>query len=455
MNKNIVITILALAVILFAALQFYPKQTPAPAQSAAAPTHERKILYWTDAMIPGDRSDHPGKSPMGMDRTPVYANDSASGESTETVPAHQQWYCPMHPNTSYDHPGPCPICGMTMVKRLAPTTSAFAGGAVHLTPERVVLANIATSVAEEMPGTKSIPVNGTITYAEPNFRHISTRFAGRLDKLYLTYTGQHVSKGDPVAEVYSPDAISAQQEYLIAREAAAADNSAEEALALDTTSLLYQARLKLLRWGFSAQQIAALDTTQNVSNALTIYSPISGTVLKKSVDPQHYAMAGEDMYDVADLSTVWGIMNVYENELAQVHTGQTVTAQSNSYPGEYFTGKITFIGTTVDVTTRSVPVRVEFANPTGKLKIDMYVTGEIGSAAGNAVMVPSTAVLSTGTHEVVWVRQSAGVYEPRLVQTGAEANGFTQILSGVVAGESVVTNGGYLIDSESQLQSNN
>jgi len=299
---------------------------------------------------------------------------------------------------------------------------------------------------------KSIRAAGRIDYAEPNFRHISSRFPGRLEKLYLTYTGQPVKKGDPVADLYSPEAISAQREYLLARESYLEVRESPEMISEGARSLLDEAREKLVLWGFTGAQLALLESTKEVKNSVTIYSPITGTVVKKNVDPQHYAGAGEDLYDVADLSSVWMVANAYEFDMQWLKVGQNVTATSDAYPGVKFSGSVNFISPTIDPATRTLSLRAQFSNPGDKLKPGMYVDVIIGITLPAAVVVPATALLSMGTRTVVWVQKGPEIFQPRIVQQGARAGDQVQILKGISEGERVVISGGYLLDSESELR---
>jgi Cu(I)/Ag(I) efflux system membrane fusion protein len=377
-----------------------------------------------------------------------------------TESAHQEsgrasvaefYTCPMHPSVRSDHPGACPICGMALVKKtVGPDTTRIVHeglGPVSVSPSQQVLANVKTVIARSMMLRKEIRAVGTISAAEPNVRRISARFPGRLDHLYLTYTGQTVRKGDPVADVYSPEAISAQQEFLLAL------GSSESVQHPDGESgLLAQSREKLVRWGFTRGQIDRLVQTQKVQDVVTIYSPIGGTVIQKKVDPQHYAATGEDLYEVADLSTVWMNADVYEYEMRALKVGQTVEATSDAYPGTRFTGRITFISPSIDPSSRTVRVRAEFANPLGRLRTDMFVDASIRVQLPEAIAVPASAVLSTGQRNVIWVQKEEGIFEPRYVVLGESAEGFYQILEGIHGGDIVAESGGYLLDSESQLK---
>ena len=220
MSKKLGLWILAAVVIGIIGLFLYPK--------IFSSKPERTILYWTDPMIPGDRSDRPGKSPMGMERVPVYEDQQQHETTAASQPEQETYYtCPMHPSVHKDKPGACPVCGMALVKktiRSVDTSNRQPDDmkelprelAVNLSPAQRVMANITVAKVQRRTVNKDVRAVGVVSYAEPNYRHISMRFPGRLDRLYLSYTGQAVRKGDPVADVYSPEAISAQQEYLLA-----------------------------------------------------------------------------------------------------------------------------------------------------------------------------------------------------------------------------------------------
>ncbi len=449
MNRKLIVGIAALAALAIAGVLIYPKIFP--------PKQERKILYWTDSMLPGDRSDHPGKSPMGMERTPVYA-DEAQHESTPTQAEESYYTCPMHPSVRSDKPGACPVCGMALVKRT--TTKVHTQGdtkeaeslkAISLSPTQRVIANVSVVQVQRKEISRDIQAVGVVSYAEPNYKHISMRFPGRLEKLYISYTGQFVRKGDPIADVYSPEAISAQQEYLLALDSEEQSKIGDQSFASSATQLLAQSKQKLLQWGFTERQVEKLKETRKVNSLVTIYSQVSGTIVKKSVDPQHYASTGEDMFDVADLSTLWTYLDVYERDIRFVTPGQRVLLTTEAYPNEKFMGRVVFIDPVVNPETRTIRVRSEFANPRLKLKPNMYVTATIAVEKANAMVVPSTAIISTGKRTVVWVEIKENTFEPRDVVTGSTNNGFTVILQGLNEGEHVVETGGFLLDSESAL----
>lgn len=387
-----------------------------------------------------------------------HEHSDGGNETSQTASSAEDYYtCPMHPSVRSSKPGACPICGMTLVKKSAQlkTTEkdSSASGAVHLSPRDRVLANVSTVVVQRGSLHRGIDIVGVIDIAEPNLRHITMRFPGRLERLYLTYTGQSVRKGDPVAEVYSPEAISAQQEFLLASQQSGSHAGMDSAMAHEPSSLAGQSRQKLMLWGFTAQQIQELLRNRNVSDLITIYSPITGTVVKKNIDPQHYASTGEVIYDVADLSTVWMNADVYEQDIRFIHIGQSITITSEAYPAESFSGRVAFIDPVMNGETRTIRIRTEFSNASGKLKPQMFVAATINVEIPNALLIPSSAVLSTGKQTIAWIETSPNTFEPRDVVLGARSDSTFQILSGVHEGESVVVTGGFLIDSESALRS--
>ncbi len=447
MKSKLIIGIASLVVLIVAGVMIYPRVFPSKP--------ERKILYWTDSMLPGDRSDHPGKSPMGMERTPVYA-DEGQQESTQAHEEESYYTCPMHPSVRSDRPGACPVCGMALVKKTKAkdidVKDLAALQSVSLSPTQRVMANVSTVKAERRNINRSIDAVGVVSYAEPNYRHISMRFPGRLERLYISYTGQTVRKGDPVADVYSPEAVSAQQEYLLSLDSYEQATKGEQTFASSAEQMLEQSKQKLLQWGFTEKQVTRLRESRKVNYIVTIYSQVSGTVVKKSVDPQHYAATGEDMFDVADLSTVWIYLDMYEKDIRFVKPGQKVEVSVESYPSEKFSGKVVFIDPVVNPETRTIRVRTEFANRQSKLKPNSYVSATIAVPRVSALVVPTSAIIATGKRTLVWVEVKENMYEPRDVKIASADQGFTAILDGLQEGELVVETGGFLLDSESALQ---
>ncbi|HMD14059.1 MAG TPA: efflux RND transporter periplasmic adaptor subunit, partial [Bacteroidota bacterium] len=247
-------------------------------------------------------------------------------------------------------------------------------------------------------------------------------------------------------------AISAQREYLLAVNSFEEVKEQTESIASGARALLDQSKEKLMQWGFSKGQIDQLDSTKQAQNFVAIYSPIGGTVIEKNVEPQQYVGAGDNLFDVADVSTVWITADIYQNEAELIHVGQTMTASIEGYPLKEISGRITFISPTVDPATRTIRVRSEFPNPHNALKINMYADVTITTEAASSIVIPTSAILSTGHGKIVWIQKDPNVFEPRAVVTGEQSGGFVQILKGIDENDIVVSSGGYLLDSESQLE---
>lgn len=448
MKKNVII--ISLSIILGAVLGIlvYPKVFP--------PRKERKILYWTDSMIPGDRSDRPGKSPMGMERTPVYAGEGESGLPQATIQDEEYYTCPMHPSVHAVRPGACPVCGMALVKRssrMRPSgVHASDSGGVSISPEQRVMANISTVLVERKTLRKEIHAVGLVTFAEPLQVTVAARFRGRIEKLYANYTGERVRQGQPLFALYSPTLVSAEREFLLSLEGTKGMEQAQSSLAGDMRPLLLQAsrdRLRLL--GLTQRQIDDLERTRQLQETVTVFSPISGTVIQKQVEAGQYVDEGMVLYQLADLSRVWAYVDVYEKDIRLVKIGQTVRLKTATYPGEQFIGQATFIDPTLNADTRTVRVRTEFANPRAQLKPNMYVEASIVIPVPDALVVPASSVLSTGKRSVVWVEVQENVFEARDVLIGTATEAYSQILGGLSGGEHVAETGGFLIDSESAL----
>ena len=362
----------------------------------------------------------------------------------------------MHPSVRSDKPGACPVCGMSLVEVTETEKEETDNehqtlGDITISPSKKILANVSTTVAKKMKLQKEIQAVGKIDYAEPNYKHISARFSGRIEKLFVTFTGKKIKQGAAVAGMYSPEIISAQKEFILAA------NSFEEVQQSgidlsDAQTLLEQAKQKLIRLGFTDEQISELQQTKQEKEVVTIFSPISGTVIKKNVDVQQYVNVGENLFDVVDLSTVWLNADVFENEIQFIKLGQEVEATSEAFPNEKFIGKIIFISSTIDATSRTIKVRIEFPNTNEKLKLEMFVNAKIKIDLEEEIVDPISSIISTGNHNVVYVQKSEKVFEPRNVTLGTKTNDYVQIFSGIEEGETVVTSGGYLLDSESQLQ---
>lgn len=382
------------------------------------------------------------------------SSDQKPEQSQAASQGADVYTCPMHPSVISDRPGACPVCGMALVKRSAAPEMSSAElehlKAVSLSPAQSVSANVATSVAERSVLVKSIEAVGIVDYAEPLQVTVSARFSGRIEKLYASTTGERISRGGPLFELYSPDLISAEQDYLLALDATSTGSGAARS-AQDRLLQTSQTRLSL-HFGLTDEQIRELERSKVVQQSATFFAPISGTVIRKMVQEGQYVSEGQELYQLADLSTVWIVLDVYEQDVRSLRVGQKVSISSAAYADERFSGRIIFIDPVMNPETRTVRIRTEFSNPGGKLKPEMFVDASIQIPMPPSIVIPSSAVLSTGSGSVVWIQTGENVFEPRPVTVGAKTSALTQILAGLQEGDRVVTSGGYLIDSESLLR---
>ncbi len=418
-----------------------------PSVTNTASGGEKKVLYWIDAMNPGHKSDKPGKAPDGMDLVPVYAENETTSATAPAGPKKiLYWVDPMHPAYKSNKPGIAPDCGMTLVpvydEGAGPATSTVTGYSnVKLSSERRQLIGVQTGMAEMRSLGRSVRTVGRVAVDETRLYKISTKFDGYIEKLYVNVTGQQIRKGQPLFSVYSPDLLSTQQEYLLAMRAAR-----------QSPSLLVAARQRLLLWDITPSEIRQLERTGAARKSVTIYSPASGYVLNKMAVEGARITPGEPLFEIANLDHVWIQADVYESELPFIRLGASATTTLSYIPGRTWTGRVTFIAPTVDPMTRTVKVRSEFDNADGALKPEMFGDVVIEQPARQVVVIPDSAVLQTGTRSVVFIVNGDGTFEPREVQTGTKSGDFMEVRSGIQAGEKVVTQANFLIDSESRLK---
>ena len=365
--------------------------------------------------------------------------------------------CPMHPSVISDHPGACPICGMTLVKKISQKELSGSDEiamlkSVSLSSTQRVMANISTTSVVRQTINREINATGVIDFAEPLQTKISARFRGRIDKLFANFTGEVVKAGQPLFELYSPDLVSAEQEFLLTLNSQS--DIGEALYSSESEQRLIQASKDRLRltYGMTEAQINSIDSTRQVKPAITFYAPISGTVITKNIQEGEYVDEGTTLYQLANLSKVWAYLDIYEKDIQHLSVNQIVHITNESFPGEMFTGHVTFIDPVLNPNTRTIRVRTEFVNTESKLKPQMWVKAHIVLPAKSALVVPTTAILPTGKRNLVWVEVKENSFEPREVMLGIENENFVEVLSGLKESESVVTTGGYLLDSESQLQ---
>ena len=347
---------------------------------------------------------------------------------------------------------------------------------VEITPEQQKLIGVKTVKVSLNPLTKVIRTVGRVETNERNLATVNTKIEGWIEKLYVDYTGRYVEKGEPMAEIYSPELLATQLEFINAlkwtgRETTAAHTSdashevhgntapaseskseLQKMLAEDAAATLDAARQRLRLWDMSEAQIAKIEETGMPVRTVTIYSPVSGFITEKMAVLGMKIMAGEKLFDMADLSSLWIIADIYEYELPFVKVGQYASITLSYMPGKVLSSKIDYIYPIVSEDTRTAKIRLSLPNPGGQLKPQMFTNVEITVDLGNRLTIPESAVIDTGMGQVVYVDLGDGAFEPREVQLGLRADGYAEVLKGLKEGESVTSSANFLIDSEAQLK---
>jgi len=376
---------------------------------AAPPTGERVVKYWRAPMDPSYVSDKPGKSPMGMDLVPVYEDEAGT----------------------------------------------HAADAVTISPVVVQNMGVRTALVRTRPLVRSIRSLGTVDYAEPLVKDVTTKFEGWIEGLHADYTGQPVEAGTPLFSVYSRELYSSQEEYVLSlrnRNAIGAENFPEAAR--DMERLVESSRMRLELFDISDAQIDEIEKRGEPSRTLTILSPHSGVVVEKMVRDGMRITPGMKLYTIADLSRVWVYVDIYENEVPFVKIGQQASMELSYLPGDVFHGKVVYVYPFVATETRTVKVRMEFDNPHLLLKPGMFANVHIEADLGRSgLVVPRAAVIDTGERRIAFVDVGEGRFEPREVRLGVDlGNDTVEILAGLAENEPVVTSGQFLLDSESKLR---
>jgi len=380
---------------------------------AVAPTEStkkvKKLLYYRNPMGLPDTSPTPKKDPMGMDYVPVY-----EGEQDEEPASANQ---------------------------------------IKISTEKVQKLGVKTEAASLRSLDKIVRAAGRIEPDERRIYAISPKFEGYVERLHVNVTGQAVGKGQPLFEVYSPELVSAQREYAIAAEGVNSLKDAGGETQRGMKQLADSSLMRLKNWDISEEQIKALAKSGEAKRTLTFRSPVSGIVTEKKAVQGMRFMPGEALYQVADLSAVWVVADVFEQDIGLVKTGAKAKVKITAYPEKLFEGKVSYVYPTLNAATRTVPVRVELANPGLLLKPSMFAQVELPVAAkGSVVTVPTSAVIDSGTRQIVLVQAKEGRYEPREVKLGARSDTYVEVMEGVKDGEQVVVAANFLIDAESNLK---
>jgi Cu(I)/Ag(I) efflux system membrane fusion protein len=329
---------------------------------------------------------------------------------------------------------------------------------VEISSEQQQLIGAKTVKVYLKPIQKVIRTVGRIEADERKQTTINTKVEGWIEKLHVDYTGRYVRKGEPLVEIYSPELLATQQEFLGVLKWAQQpgdkkkDDTLSVMLAKDADAALDAARQRLRLWDISEEQIKQIQRSGKPVRTLTLYSPVSGFVTQKMAVQGMKVMPGEKLFDIADLSTLWIIADIYEYEMPFVKVGQPAKITLSYFPGKELSSKIDYIYPTISADTRTAKIRLTLPNPGGQLKPQMFTNVEIRISLGQKLVVPESAVIDTGTSQVVYVDKGEGAFEPREVELGIRADGAVEVLRGIKAGEKVVSSANFLIDSEAQLK---
>lgn len=406
-NKKLIIIqwlVIALLLLTFVFFQIIHKKG-----APSSPAGKGKILYYRAPMDATYISDKPGKSPMGMDLIPVYEEEGTSQE---------------------------------------------AAGGVRINPVTVQNIGVRTELIKRRDLIREIRTIGRIDYDERKIAYINTKVGGWIEKLYADYTGKSVKKGEKLLEIYSPELVATQEEYLLALEyTEKLKESKFTEISKRADSLLESSRKRLKYWDITDEQIEELTQTRKAQKTLALHSPVEGIIIHKNALEGKYTKPGENLYRIADISRIWVYADIYEYELPWIKTGQEAEISLSYLPGKTFKGKVVYVYPYLEAKTRTVKVRIEFANPNWDLKPEMYTDVKINTEVRKKVLaVPQEAVIHSGIRKVIIIDKGKGLFMPRDVKLGLETREYYEIISGVKEGERVVTSSQFLIDSESQLK---
>jgi Cu(I)/Ag(I) efflux system membrane fusion protein len=379
----------------------------------------------------------------GPGRPPREASPKTATAKTESAPEQQQ----------------NPSGGTAPVKAEGPAQQDDAEEAptVEIPVDKQRMIGVKTVEAGVKPLQHVIRTVGRIEYDEKRLSTVNTKIEGWIEKLFVDYTGKYVRKGEPLAAVYSPELVATQQEFLnvlkwAGQTKGAQNGNMQKMLSSDAEVILEAARQRLRLWDISEKQISEIEKTGKTLRTLTIYSPVDGYVVQKMALQGMKVMPGEKLFDVADLSRVWIIADIYEYELPLINIGRSAAITLSYFPGREFNSRIDYVYPTLSAETRTIKVRFAIPNPGEKLKPQMFTNVEIKVDLGKRLAIPDDAVMDTGVRQIVYVDKGDGYFEPREVKLGLRAEGFREVLAGLKAGEKVASAATFLIDSEAQLK---
>ncbi len=374
-----------------------------------------------------------------------------------SVESPEVWTCPMHPEVISDRPDSCPICGMDLVLQegspVAPAESGGTHAEVELTASGRRLSGVETVAAERATWSAGVRTVGTVVPDERRSVRIEARFSGWIEELPVDFTGRYVRRGETVAEIYSPELIAAQQELLVARDAALRfATSALPEVRRSGEELLAAARRRLEIFALPAGFVERLAETGEVRRTVPVIAPASGFVVVKSVVAGQQVAPGQELFRLVDLSRVWVEAALYEADAARVGPGDRARLVLAYDPAAARDGAVSYVYPEVDAATRTLRVRFDVANPALDWKPGMFVDVEMAGRPREAIVVPDSAVLPTGERDLVFVESAPDRFEPRQVTVGERRAGRAEIVAGLAAGERVAVTANFLLDSESRLR---
>ena len=373
-----------------------------------------------------------GKEPSVSQQSPAQPSGEGGGEPSQTKPAAMNGQEKEQKETEE-----------------APT--------VEIPQEKQRLIGVRTTEVSVRPLQKIIRTVGRVEYDERRLATVNAKVEGWIERLHVDYTGKYVKKGEPLAEVYSPELVATQQEFLNALRWAKQGSETKSGdmnkmLLKDADAIVQAARERLKLWDISDDQIRRIEDSGKAVRTLTIYSPVSGYVVQKMALQGMRVMPGEKLFDVADLSSIWVISDIYEYEVSSIKVGETAQIRLSYFPGKEFSSRVDYVYPTLSGETRTAKVRFSLPNPGGQLRPQMFTNVEVKINLGKKLCIPDDAVIDTGTRQIVYVDKGDGYFEPREVMLGIWSEGFREVLMGLKAGEKVASSATFLIDSEAQLK---
>ena len=372
------------------------------------------------------------------------AKESSSSDSASQAKNEEIWTCSMHPQIRLPEPGDCPICGMTLIP-LERNSNNENPLVFEMTEEAIKIANIqTTTIGSGIVSTEGIKLSGKIKADETNSASIVSYISGRIEKLFISFTGENVRKGQKIASIYSPNLITSQRELL-------------EAYKVKITNpKLYEATVnKLKYWKLTDEQIQSIVESNEVMESFNIFAQFSGVVLNKKVSVGDYLNEGEVLFDIQNLNQLWAVFDVYETDLAQIKTGNKISFRTPALPNQTFTSTIIFVDPVINPKTRTAEVRTTINNSKRLLKPEMFIEGTVSNVSiSESVLVPKSAVLWTGERSVVYIKipdLDIPSFEFREVTLSESSGRNYLVLDGLNNGDEVVTNGAFVIDASAQL----